>query len=87
MIYLSIYQFSFVVLKQIKGLNKQNAISVANYQATRKNVIETIVLLVTVLTERDKNIASGFYRELVFQFSDIASDFASMLFLVNFTHQ
>ena len=30
-----------------------------------------MILLVTVHTERDKNIASGLYSELVFQFSDI----------------
>ena len=39
---------------------RQNATSVANCQATRKNEIETMVLLVTVHTERNKNIASSF---------------------------
>ena len=37
-----------------KGPNTQNAISVANCQATRKTEIKTKFLLVTVHTERDK---------------------------------
>ena len=41
-----------------------------------------MVLYATVHTKRDKNISSGL--ELVFQFSDIASGFAGMLFLGHF---
>ena len=40
-----------------------------------------MVLLVTVHTEFDNNIAMDFHSEWVFYFSDIASDFASGLFL------
>ena len=32
------------------------------------------------------NNASGFYNELVFQISDIPSEFAGILFLANITH-
>ena len=39
-----------------------------------------MILSVTVLIERDKNIASGYYSEPVFQFIDIASEFPCMLF-------
>ena len=55
----------------------------------RTKGLETVgtTMLVTVHAERDKNIMSGFYSELVFQFSDIASCFAGMLFLDDFTHQ
>ena len=45
-----------------------------------KNEIETMVVSLAVHTERDTKVASGFYSEHVFQFSDIASEFAGRLF-------
>ena len=48
-----------------KGPNIQNVISFANSQATMGNEIETMVLLVTVHTACDKNIASSFYSDFL----------------------
>ena len=69
--------------KQYKtlGPNTQNAKSVTNYQATRLNEIEIMVLLVIMYTESDKNITSCLYSERFFYFSDMTSEIAGRVFL------